>query len=124
MESTPGTAVLLMQRIRRLTPPCRTSAWPPSPRPPHPADDFGYNYLLRGTELRAINANHRHEDVSQVNCRVVGWLEHAIAQGILAGLVPGEPQEAQALKALTLDNVHHVPLTIERHLSGFVIAKR
>jgi len=123
MESTPGTAVLLMQRIRRLIPPCRTSAWRPSPRPPRPAHDFGYNYLLRGPNCaRSMPIAGMRRVAGE--CRVVGWLEHAIAQGILAGLVPGEPQEAQALKALNLDNVHHVPLTIERHLSGFIIAKR
>ena len=82
---------------------------------------FGFNYLVQGTGLRIEDAAPPAKDVSDVNCSVVGWAEHEPMSG--AGIVPGAPTEADALKLMNLTNAKHVPLKIERHFFGFVIYK-
>jgi len=82
---------------------------------------FGFNYLVRGTGLRIEDAAPPAKDVSEINCSVVGWAEHMPRSG--AGIVPGAPTEADALKLMNLTNAKHIPLKVERHFFGFVIYK-
>lgn len=82
---------------------------------------WGFTYLLRGTGLQLEDMAKTTKDVSDIDCRVVGWSEHMITSR--AGMVPGEPTEDDALKLTNLTNKRHVPLKIERHFLGFVIYK-
>lgn len=84
---------------------------------------FAYSYAMGNTGLRLVDAAATPQDASEVNCRILGWMEHAVVKGIPAGIVPGEPSQQAALHALHLTNKKHLRLTIERHLSGFVILK-
>jgi hypothetical protein len=81
---------------------------------------WGFTYLLQGTGLQYEDATPN--DVSAIDCRIVGWAEHMPQSG--AGRLPGAPTEADALKLMNLTNKKHIPLQIERHLFGFVIFKK
>jgi hypothetical protein len=84
-----------------------------------PAYLFGYQFLTRGSGLRLEDASQTHRDVADINCSVVGWTEHVLPVGI----IPGVPDEAEALQRLNLTNKKGVPLIIERHRFGFVVSK-
>ncbi len=82
---------------------------------------WGFTYLLRGTDLKLEDMASRTEDVSDIDCSVVGWAEHMIRSG--AGRAPDLPSDDDALTLMHLTNTRHVPLKIERHFFGFVIYK-
>jgi len=82
---------------------------------------FGFGYLIRGTGLQIEDLGAATKDVSDINCGIVGWAEHMPLSE--AGIVPGAPTEADALRLMNLTNAKHIPLKVDRHFFGFVIYK-
>lgn len=87
----------------------RKAGCTPQPRTPHGAGRIGSLTGKSSLCHREKPGDRRH------------GVEHKPESG--AGLVPGAPTEADALKLANLTNARHIPLKIDRHLFGFVIYK-
>lgn len=79
---------------------------------------WNFDRMLAPSGLKAEDSKLQSRDVSDIDCRVVGWAEH------LVYMPPNAPiSEAEALKLLNLTNRAHIKLKIERHPFGLVILK-